>query len=138
MKAVKVAGTKPELVVRQLVRALGCRYRTNVRTLPGTPDLVNRSKGWAVLVHGCFWHGHACRLGTLPKRNVSFWQQKIDANRSRDVRSVAALRGRGLRVLEIWQCELEQPQFIRRRLKRLLGTVLIYRKLARHPDTHRR
>lgn len=120
MAAVRQAGTTPELRVRQALRALGIRYRTNVRTLPGSPDLVNVRRGFAILVHGCFWHRHPrCPMATMPKRRRPFWLQKFRANVRRDSRTKKALEARGLRVVVVWECETREPllhELVKRRL----------------------
>jgi DNA mismatch endonuclease (patch repair protein) len=109
MKSIRRGGTKPELIVRQLFRSHGIFYRCNCRDLPGSPDLANRSKGWAVFVHGCFWHGHGgCAHATVPKRNRAFWLAKIEANRRRDEMKEHALRRAGLSVAVVWECEVNQ------------------------------
>ncbi len=52
MKLVRRSDTLPEVEVRRLLTKLGLKYRTCVRDLPGSPDIVNRKAGWAVFVHG--------------------------------------------------------------------------------------
>ena len=104
---VKQKKTRPEEEVARLLRDLGLAYRRNVRSLPGSPDFANRSKGWAIFVNGCFWHHHTgCRRAGLPKNNRAFWQAKFAANRSRDAAKIRALRALGFRVLVIWECEI--------------------------------
>lgn len=105
---VKQKKTKPEETVARLLRDLGLAYRRNVRALSGSPDFANRSKGWAIFVNGCFWHHHTgCRRATVPKNNRAFWTEKFAANRRRDAAKIRALRALGLRVLVIWECEVE-------------------------------
>ena len=105
---VKQKKTRPEEIVARRLRALGIAYRRNVRTLPGSPDFANRSKGWVIFVNGCFWHHHTgCRRATVPKNNHDFWVEKFAANRRRDAAKVRALRSLGLRVLIVWECEAE-------------------------------
>src|SRR5450756_426978 len=58
MALVKAKNTKPEIRVRKAAHAMGLRYRLNVRTLPGTPDLVFAGRRAVLFVHGCFWHRH--------------------------------------------------------------------------------
>ena len=100
---------------------MGLRYRTCVKSLPGSPDIANQRQRWAIFVHGCFWHGHAgCRLATLPKQNRAWWVEKFAANRARDARKCALLRRAGLKVLTVWQCELKSPDKLGRRLTREL------------------
>ncbi|WP_371879525.1 very short patch repair endonuclease [Nannocystis punicea] len=106
MRKVRVRGTEPEIAVRRMLHSLGFRFRVQPTRLPGRPDITNLSKRWCIFVHGCFWHGHECKRGSLPKRNQSFWQRKILGNRKRDALVEQELRSRGFRVLTVWQCEL--------------------------------
>lgn len=58
--------------------AAGFRYgRSARRRLLGTPDFVFPGLGAVVFVHGCFWHGHECDLGRVPKTNPEFWVAQI-------------------------------------------------------------
>jgi DNA mismatch endonuclease (patch repair protein) len=108
MRAVRQKGTQPELTLRRGLHKLGLRYRINVRTLFGSPDLVFARYKVAIFVNGCFWHRHArCKKTTTPKSNVDFWEKKFSDNVNRDLRNTAMLESSGWRVLTIWQCELE-------------------------------
>ncbi len=120
MRQVKVKDTKPELVVRSLLHRLGYRFRLHRKDLPGTPDLVFPGRRLALFVHGCFWHGHGCRIGQLPKSRLDYWQPKIEANRDRDRRKQEALAAAGWRVGVVWQCELADREGLARRLRTLL------------------
>lgn len=104
MARIRSKDTQPEMVVRRLLHSLGYRYVLHDQRLPGKPDLVFPSRGAVILVDGCFWHGHACTLGSPPKSNVVFWQQKIDGNRKRDLRHRRKLRRLGWRVLVVREC----------------------------------
>ena len=122
MKGIRQSNTAPELGVRLMLRELGVRSRTCVKSLPGSPDIANKSKHWAIFVHGCFWHGHeGCGLFTRPKTNREFWDAKILANRERDQRKVRQLRWLGYRVLTVWQCELRESPKLKRRLAKFLA-----------------
>lgn len=117
MRAVRQRNTMPERIVRKLICNSGIHYRICQHNLPGSPDIANRKKKWAIFVHGCFWHGHEqCRLATKPKSNRAFWNQKITDNRKRDKKKEEALRGEGLKVLVVWQCELTNMVKLNRRL----------------------
>lgn len=99
MRRVRRAGTTPELIVRRIFWNGGVRFRCGARDLPGTPDLANRRRRWAIFVHGCFWHLHpACKAATVPKRNRRFWSQKLAANRRRDAAKMRALASVGYRT----------------------------------------
>ncbi|MGD1017113.1 MAG: very short patch repair endonuclease [Roseiarcus sp.] len=122
MRRVRQHGTKPEQDAAALLRELGLRYRRNVRTLPGSPDFANKSRRWALFVHGCFWHRHRnCERATIPTRNQRFWLDKFSANEKRDRRNARKLRSIGFRVITVWECQAEDTPRLLRRLARNLG-----------------
>jgi DNA mismatch endonuclease (patch repair protein) len=123
LSRVRQKDTSAEQEVRRILHKAGFRFRKRNRDLPGSPDAANRSRRWAVFVHGCFWHHHeGCRKATVPKRNRAFWLAKFEANRARDQRAVAALERLGYVCIVIWQCEVEQmPQEVVRRLTSAFG-----------------
>jgi DNA mismatch endonuclease Vsr len=121
MGRVRQKGTKPELIVRRLIHELGHRYRVDNRDLPGSPDIANRTRGWAVFVHGCYWHRHrGCSKATTPTRNRAFWTDKFETNVARDQRAVRDLRSMGYETLVVWECERDAT--LRRRLARWFET----------------
>ena len=120
MARVRQEGTSSELAVSRALRAIGARYRKNVRSLPGSPDFANRTRSWAVFVHGCFWHHHrGCSRATIPKSNRAFWCQKFADNRARDARSLRALKKAGFDVTVVWECEAFEPERLRRKLSKI-------------------
>lgn len=122
MARVRSHGTSPERAVRSIVHGLGFRYRLNLRSLPGTPDLVLTRCRTAIFVHGCFWHRHRCARGeSLPKTRRRFWESKFDANVQRDGRAIRKLRLMGWSVIVVWECQTKNPSALTRRLARLLG-----------------
>lgn len=105
MARVRSADTKPELVLRKALHAIGYRFRLHVRSLPGCPDIVMPKHRSAIFVNGCFWHGHAgCKHFRIPKTRPEFWTAKIESNQDRDRRAIEALLGGGWRVLVVWEC----------------------------------
>jgi len=113
--------TKPEMLVRRMIYAMGYRYRLHVKDLPGRPDLVFRSKRKVVFVHGCFWHKHPdCALARLPKSREEFWLPKLEANRARDIRNERMLQDANWSVLKIWECELGDVAKLKIRIKEFL------------------
>lgn len=121
MAEIRQAGTAPELAVRASLSRLGFRYRLNVRSLPGRPDIANLTQRFAVFVHGCFWHRHeGCRRTTTPTRNREFWEAKFMANRQRDRRTLEALKQLGFRVCVVWECETKETEVLDRKLRECL------------------
>lgn len=121
MQQVKGKNTLPEKRVRSLLHKLGYRFRLHRKDLPGTPDIVLPARRVALFVHGCFWHGHGCRIGKLPKSRLDYWGPKIDSNRARDERKEGALAVAGWRVAVVWQCELTDLERLSHRLMGILG-----------------
>jgi len=73
-----------------------------------------------VFICGCFWHGHACRCGTLPTTNIEFWNSKIVGNIERDKRNVLELEKQGWKVIVVWQCEIRNIKLQNERFPKLL------------------
>ena len=121
MAAVRQKDTGPEMVVRRLLHRLGYRYRLHAKELPGRPDIVFRPRRKVIFVHGCFWHGHGCGKGQLPKSKLDYWGPKIQKNIERDRVNVRDLQERGWDVLVVWQCELLSESELQERLERFLA-----------------
>lgn len=122
MRAVASRNTSPELAVRRLAHGLGFRFRVNVKSLPGTPDIAIKSRSKVVFVHGCFWHRHPrCKRASIPASNHKYWEEKFARNVARDKRTLAEYRKMGWSPLVIWECELKSPDQVCDRLKKYLG-----------------
>lgn len=108
MSRVRATETKPEIKIRKLIFSWGFRYRKNVKTLPGKPDIVLPKYRTVIFVNGCFWHGHKnCEAATLPKSNKEYWIEKIQKNMKRDARNILILRKEGWQIIVIWECEIK-------------------------------
>jgi DNA mismatch endonuclease (patch repair protein) len=122
MRRIGSKDTKPELFVRRLLWQLGYRYRLHVKALPGTPDLLFRSRGKVIFVNGCFWHQHhGCADACVPKTRTDYWLPKLERNKARDVENLQQLKVLGWKVLIIWECQLANQAKLQKRLERFLG-----------------
>ena len=133
MSRIHGKGTKPELKVRQWLWRHGYRYRLNVKSVPGKPDIVMRRYRTAIFVNGCFWHGHFVHFGVeslglrvesqlevesgvlkvdssdcckIPQTNREFWVNKIKRNQERDQQNYQILHDNGWQVIVVWECQL--------------------------------
>lgn len=98
--------TTPEILLRVALRAVGVRYRSNVRALPGCPDFVLARDRIAVFCDGDFWHGRCWserKSKLLAGWNAEYWVPKIERNRARDRSVTSALRRMGWRVVRVWE-----------------------------------
>jgi len=125
MSQIRSKHTKPELLVRRFLHANGYRYTLHNKGLPGRPDIVLPKHKTIVLIHGCFWHGHAgCKYYVVPKTRTDWWLNKITVNKANDEKAVKFLRKEGWKIITIWECNLKPGQ-----LEKTLASLL--RKLER-------
>lgn len=108
MQGNKRADTRPELLLRTLLRSSGLSgYRLQWK-IPGHPDIAWPGKKVALFVNGCFWHRcPRCNLA-MPKTNVGYWSAKFAANQERDRRVRTELEEAGWIVHTVWECELKK------------------------------
>jgi DNA mismatch endonuclease (patch repair protein) len=124
MSRIRGKDTKPEIQLRRGLHAAGIRFRIHAPGLPGKPDIVLPRYRAAILIHGCFWHGHDCALFKMPATRREFWARKISGNRMRDRRCTRALQMAGWRVLTVWECCLKGPA--RRPLAEVIDRCLAF------------
>lgn len=108
MSHIRSKNSKPEELVRKYLFSKGFRYRKNVKTLPGCPDIVLPRYKTVIFVNGCFWHKHDCPRFVWPSTNEEYWRPKIMGNVERDKRNFAELQQLGWTVLTVWECELKK------------------------------
>jgi len=120
MAAVHTRDTDAEKAVRSIVHRLGYRYSLTRSDLPGRPDLAFVGRRKVIFVHGCFWHGHSCRYGRLPKSRLDYWQPKIAANKARDRHQAGRLKQASWSVMVVWQCQLKRKDALEARIRSYL------------------
>ena len=139
MSSIHGKNTKPEILVRKWLHARGFRFRLQDRRLPGSPDIVLPKYGVAIMVNGCFWHGHkGCRYATKPKTNIEFWETKIARNRHRDEVTTAHLEALDWTVMTIWECELRNSSQLDDRLNALAEEIRNAGEVKRVKDMNKR
>ena len=119
MAQIHSKGTKPEMKVRRWLWSHGYRYRLNVKSVPGKPDIVMRPYRTAIFINGCFWHGHGVQIENsklkienstcckIPTTNREFWVKKIRRNQERDQENYRVLQENGWQVIIVWECQLK-------------------------------
>ncbi len=79
-------------------------------------DIVLPKHRTAVLVHGCFWHGHTCKDGRRPRSNGAYWNAKLARNAKRDARNSHRLACTGLEADFVWGCQAQDERRLERRV----------------------
>jgi DNA mismatch endonuclease (patch repair protein) len=129
MSHIRSTNSKPEELVRKYLFSKGFRYRKNVRTLPGCPDIVLKKYKTVVFVNGCFWHKHDCPRFVWPSSNEEYWRPKILKNVERDRENSEKLKSMGWKVITVWECELKKKvrnEFLEELIKEITQEM--------HPD----
>ncbi len=109
MSRIHSKGTSLELKVRKYLFSKGFRYRINVKSLPGKPDIVMKKYNTVIFINGCFWHKHDnCYRSNIPKTNSSYWIEKLSQNAERDRKNIEKLKSDGWNVIVLWECEIER------------------------------
>lgn len=90
MSHIRSKGTKPELLVRRWLWRHGYRYRLNVKSVPGKPDIVLRTYRTAIFVNGCFWHGHNVRMRECGNALMRESEEPRSGNNLQDLQDFAS------------------------------------------------
>ena len=107
MSNVKDRDSTIEVKVRKALHQAGYRYRKNVTSMFGKPDLVFAKSRVVVFIDSCFWHG--CRWHCkMPESNKSFWIKKINRNKARDKEVNKYYRDCGWTVVRIWEHQINK------------------------------
>ncbi len=106
MASIRGKDTQPEILVRKGLHSKGFRYRLHVKDLPGKPDMVFPKYRAVIMINGCFWHRHNCKMFHWPKSNRKFWREKLERNARNDRKNVDALLREHWRVQVVWECAL--------------------------------
>ena len=122
MSRIRSVNSKPEVLVRSLLHRLGYRFRKNLKTLPGKPDIVLKRHNTIIFVHGCFWHRHkGCKRSNVPKSNQDYWEPKLAGNVLRDRKHKASLKSLGWKVFTVWECETKDITKLSNKLRRIFN-----------------
>ena len=109
MQAVKSKDSKIECLLRQELWKRGLRYRKNVNSVFGHPDIAFIGKKVAVFCDSEFWHGYGWEKRKSDiKSNKDFWISKIERNMARDEEVNDYLISHGWTVLRFWGKQIQK------------------------------
>lgn len=109
MRCIKNKDSAIELALRRELWSRGLRYRKNVKTVFGKPDIAFIGKKIAVFCDSEFWHGYAWEITQEEfQSRRDFWIPKIERNMQRDREVNEKLRSEGWIVLRFWGKEIKR------------------------------
>jgi len=92
------------------------------RAVEGKPDIYFPMLRIAIFLDGCFWHGCPTCFHA-PRQNAPFWAAKIGRNCKRDQKVTRRLRRQGVKVIRLWEHDLEKRTRRVRTVLELLHTA---------------
>jgi len=103
MSHIRSKDTSVEILLRKALWHEGIRYRKNMKTLPGKPDIAITKYKVAIFCDGELWHGKdwETRKETI-KTNRNYWIPKIERNITRDNENERKLESMGWVVIRFW------------------------------------
>lgn len=109
MQAVKYKDSDIEVMLRNELWSRGIRYRKNVKSVFGKPDIAFIGKKVAVFCDSEFWHGYNWDQAKNDiKSRRDFWIPKIERNIERDKEVTQTLTEQGWVVLRFWGKEIKK------------------------------
>ena len=114
MSNIRSTDTKPEVFFRKALWKWGIRYRKNVKTLFGKPDIAIKKYKLVIFIDGDFWHGNDWIKRRFSSREdmlltySDFWQKKIRRNIERDNEVNMYYQNNDWTILRFWQDDIEK------------------------------
>jgi DNA mismatch endonuclease (patch repair protein) len=114
MSHIRSFDTKPEIFFRKALWKWGIRYRKNVRSLFGNPDIAIKKYKMVIFIDGDFWHGndwkkkHFSSQEALLSSYSDYWRKKIRRNIARDFEVKKYYKKIGWTIFRFWTSETEK------------------------------
>lgn len=106
MQAIKSRSKLEDRITKTLWKR-GVRFRKNVNSLPGKPDIAIKKYKIAIFIDSCFWH--SCPIhGNMPKSNQEYWTKKLNRNQERDQEINQLYKEKEWFILRIWEHEFKK------------------------------
>lgn len=83
----------------------GLRFRRNVKSLKGKPDIAIVKYKIVIFVDSCFWHVCPDHFNQ-PKSNEEYWSQKLKRNVERDAEITTYYLEMNWNIKRIWEHEI--------------------------------
>lgn len=110
MTNIRSTNTRIEKDVTKALWNLGYRFRKNVNTLPGKPDIAIQKYKIVIFLDSCFWHKCPEHF-KKPKSNLEYWEPKIKRNIERDAEINQYYKDNNWHILRIWEHEIKKTNF---------------------------
>jgi DNA mismatch endonuclease (patch repair protein) len=109
MSHIRSNDTSVEVLLRKALWHEGIRYRKNIKSLPGKPDITITKYKIVIFCDGELWHGKDWEIRKENiKTNRDYWIPKIERNMARDIENEKKLENMGWTVIRFWGKEIKK------------------------------
>lgn len=108
-----------EKKVEKFLMSLDKDLITQVSFLPGVPDFLLKKINFIININGCYWHNHGCVHSRIPEKNTNYWLSVFQKNKARDYENTKKLKALGYKIINIWECVLNDEKAKARTFKNL-------------------
>jgi len=106
MSLIKSKNTDIELLIKKRLHKKNLKFKSNLSSLPGKPDIVFEKNRLVVFLDSCFWHQCPYHKN-IPKTNKRYWIPKLAKNKERDKAVSKLLRKDGWKVIRFWEHQVK-------------------------------
>tara|TARA_X000000950_G_scaffold246855_1_gene304712 strand:+ start:3899 stop:4270 length:372 start_codon:yes stop_codon:yes gene_type:complete len=100
----------PEKKIYKFLKSINKNFSFQIKKLPGTPDFLMKDNKLILNVNGCYWHNHGCVHSRIPERNTNYWLSVFEKNKARDYENTKKLKALGYKIINIWECVLNDEK----------------------------
>ena len=108
-----------ERLFEKKLRELTSNISTQSKLLPYKADFFLKKINLIININGCYWHNHGCVHSRIPEKNTNYWLSVFEKNKARDYENTKKLKALGYKIINIWECVLNDEKAKARTFKNL-------------------
>tara|TARA_B100000674_G_scaffold124205_1_gene95147 strand:- start:58 stop:429 length:372 start_codon:yes stop_codon:yes gene_type:complete len=108
-----------ERLFEKKLRELTSNISIQSKLLPYKADFFLKKINLIININGCYWHNHGCVHSRIPEKNTNYWLSVFEKNKARDYENTKKLKALGYKIINIWECVLNDEKAKDRTFKNL-------------------
>ena len=108
-----------ERLFEKKLRELTSNISIQSKLLPYKADFFLKKINLIININGCYWHNHGCVHSRIPEKNTNYWLNVFEKNKARDYENTKKLKALGYKIINIWECVLNDEKAKARTFKNL-------------------
>ena len=102
--------SNPEKIFKEFLDKQLINYTYQVKGLPYKADFYYKDYNLIININGCYWHNHGCVHSRIPEKNTNYWLSVFQKNKARDYENTKKLKALGYKIINIWECVLNDEK----------------------------